>query len=681
MTHTHRNLPHKLYKTLALCLALTLLAGCGAADSAEKSSAAETETVSAAVVETAAETAAEETVAEADAEEAAAVTLAAETTTASDDDMFTDRDLRITYDESESVYITLSGDTASCDSSAVSISGGTVTITEEGTYILSGTLDDGMIIIDIDDADKVQLVLDGVSITSATSAAIYVRQADKVFITTAEGSENYLANGGEYIDIDENSIDGVIFSKDDLTLNGAGILTIEAAAGHGIVGKDDLVIASGTYTITAASHGIQANDSVRIAGGSITITAGKDGIQAENDDDAELGFVYIIGGSLTITAEGDGISAGAYLSISGGSFDITTGGGSGEAQTTTGFGMGFDYWNSMTTSQEDSVSTKGLKAEGDITITDGAFTIDACDDALHSNGNVTISGGAFIIQSGDDGVHADNALVISGGEINITQSYEGLEGLTIDITGGTIYVTSSDDGLNAAGGNDSSGFGGFGGDMFAATEGAYLSISGGTLYVNASGDGLDSNGSMYISGGETYVSGPTDSMNGALDFNGECVITGGILVAVSAGGMEESVSSTSTQGVITVSLTTQQAGTALSITDSSGNVLASFSPDKSYSTVIISCPELTVGESYTITAGSASTTVTMSSLIYGSAGMGAMTGNMGGRGNTASTEVGGSVSDSTVGTMPDAELDSGMNYDGGMNGNMAGGMGGAPGGM
>ncbi|MCD7748726.1 MAG: carbohydrate-binding domain-containing protein, partial [Oscillospiraceae bacterium] len=393
---------------------------------------------------------------------------------------------------------------------------------------------------------------------------------------------------------------------------------------------------------------------------------------------AELGFVYIIGGSLTITAEGDGISAGAYLTVSGGSFDITTGGGSGEAQTVTGFGMGFDYWNNMSASQEDSVSAKGLKAEGSITISDGTFTIDACDDALHSNGDVTISGGAFAIQSGDDGVHADSALVISGGEINVSQSYEGLEGLSIDITGGTIYVTSSDDGLNAAGGNDSSGFGGFGGDMFGATEGAYLSISGGTLYVNASGDGLDSNGSMYISGGETYVSGPTDSMNGALDFNGECVVTGGILIAVSAGGMEESVSSTSTQGVITVSLTAQQAGTALSIADSSGSVLASFSPDKSYSTVIVSCPDLTVGESYTITAGTASTTVSMTSLIYGSAGMGGMGGNMGGgRGNWANTETGGTVSDSTVGTMPDANLDSGMNYDGGM----TGGMGGASGGM
>lgn len=183
-------------------------------------------------------------------------------TTVDTSQMFSDRDLEIGYDEETSAKIELSGNSAACDSDAVQISGSTVTITDEGTYILSGTLSDGTIIINAGDTDKVQLVLDGVDINSSTSAAIYVIEADKVFLTTASGSENRLSNGGTYVAIDENNIDAVIFSKSDLTLNGAGTLTIQAAAGHGVVSKDDLVLTSGTYHITAASHGLSGKDSV-----------------------------------------------------------------------------------------------------------------------------------------------------------------------------------------------------------------------------------------------------------------------------------------------------------------------------------------------------------------------------------------------------------------------------------
>lgn len=191
--------------------------------------------------------------------------------TAGSSDMFTDKDMEIGYNEETSTWITLSGDNASSNSDTVQVSGSTVTITDAGTYILSGSLEDGMIIVNAEDTDKVQLVLKGVQITSSTSAAIYVLQADKVFITTASGTQNTLVNGGEYVAIDDNNIDGMIFSKSDLTLNGDGTLTISADAGHGIVSKDDLVITSGTYNITAASHGISGKDSVRIANGTYTI--------------------------------------------------------------------------------------------------------------------------------------------------------------------------------------------------------------------------------------------------------------------------------------------------------------------------------------------------------------------------------------------------------------------------
>ena len=246
-------------------------------------------------------------------------------------DMFTDRDMEIGYDEENSVSISLSGNSASCNSNAVQISGSTVTITEEGTYILSGTLDDGMVVVNAEDTDNIQLVLDDVEITSSTSAAIYVIEADKVIITTASGSDNLLVNGGEYVAIDENNIDAVIFSKADLTLNGAGSLTVNAAAGHDVVSKDDLVLTSGTYKITAASHGLFGKDSVRIASGSYDIVSGKDGIHAENADDTSLGFLYIANGTFHLTAEGDGMSAGTYLLVEDGEFTIEAGGGSANA--------------------------------------------------------------------------------------------------------------------------------------------------------------------------------------------------------------------------------------------------------------------------------------------------------------------------------------------------------------
>lgn len=280
-------------------------------------------------------------------------------------DMFTDRDMDTGYDEEASARITLSGDSASSDSDAVRISGSTVTITDEGTYILSGKLNDGMIVVDAEDTDKIQLVFNGVEITNSTSAAIYVPEADKVFITTASGTENTLSNGGQYTAIDDNNIDAVIFSKSDLTLNGTGELTVTAAAGHGVVSKDDLVFASGAYNITAASHGISGKDSVRIAGGSYTIVSGKDGIHAENKDDTSRGFLYVLGGNFDIAAEGDGMSASSYLQIEDGDFTITTGEGSASVSMKTDT-MGFDPRErspmETTAAEEDNTaSQKGIK--------------------------------------------------------------------------------------------------------------------------------------------------------------------------------------------------------------------------------------------------------------------------------------------------------------------------------
>lgn len=566
-------------------------------------------------------------------------------------ELFTERDLEVGYDESTCVTITLQGDTASSDGEGVSVSGSTVTISQEGTYRLTGTLE-GMVIVDVPDTAKVQLVLDGAQITSATSAALYVREADKVFLTTASGSENTLANGGEYLAIDDNNIDAAIFSKADLTLNGTGSLTVQAPAGHGVVSKDDLALTSGTYTITAASHGLSGKDSVRIANGTYTITAGKDGIHAENSDDTSLGFLYIANGTFQITAEGDGLSAATTLQVEDGSFQIQSGGGSANAPVTTttpAFGRQEAASASATDTTEDTTSTKGVKASGQLLLNGGSFHIDSADDALHTNGSASITGGSFQIATGDDAVHADDTVTITGGTLDITQSYEGIEGLVVDISGGEISLVSSDDGLNAAGGADQSGTGGRG-DQFAAESGAGITISGGELSICAGGDGIDSNGDLTVTGGTTYVSGPESSGNGFLDYTGQATITGGIFAAAGPSGMAQSFGDASTQGSMLVALS-GQAGDTVTLTGPDGTLL-SWQPQTSFQCVLLSVPELAQGETYTVSCGGTETQVTLSQLTYRAEGMESGMGGKGGGGMGGGGRGGAKGEPPTDGTTP-----------------------------
>ena len=320
-------------------------------------------------------------------------------------DQFSNRDLNIDWDLSEAASITLSDSGTTSSTNAVSINGDIITITDEGTYYVTGSLSNGMLIVNADKSDKVRLILDGVSVHSETSAAVYVLQADKVFLSLADGSSNELSAGNTFTAIDENNIDAAIYSKEDLTLNGNGSLTVVSPAGHGIVSKDDLVITSGNYTIESMKNAIAGKDSVRIADGNFTITAGKDGIHADNDDDESLGYLYVEDGSFVINATEKGVFSNSLIQITGGNFNVTS-----------------------------------------------------KDDSVHTNGSAYINGGTILLSSGDDGIHADNTLVVTGGSLQVASSYEGLEGETIDISGGVIDITASDDGINAAGGNDSSGF-------------------------------------------------------------------------------------------------------------------------------------------------------------------------------------------------------------------------------
>ena len=497
-------------------------------------------------------------------------------------DMFSKKDQNADYNESECVLITMNGDTAGCDSSAVSVEDGTIIIKEAGSYILRGTWN-GTVRVEASEDAKVQLIFDGVTIAAKSTAGIYVKTADKVFITLAENSTNTITNTGEFAQIDENNVDGAIFSKSDLTLNGNGTLKVSSEKGHGVVSKDDLKIMGGTYEIKAGQHGVSGKDSIRIADGTINVTSTEDGLHSGNDEDADKGYVYIQNGNITISAE-------------------------------------------------------------------------------------------------DDGIHGETKVVIAGGTINVTKSYEGIEGAIVEIAGGDVTVNASDDGINATDGSGSEGFGGFGGfdrgqrdgqgtkdtqgsndtqaKSTTSTSDVYILISGGRLVVNAKGDGVDSNNKIYLKGGEVYVSGPENNGNGALDYEYAGEVTGGTLIAVGSTGMAMNFSS-ATQGSALLTLnSTHNSGETVTLTDSDGNVLISFVPTSRFQSVLVTSPGMKQGGTYTLTVGSEKQEFTLEELTYGnSSGFGGFGGGgfggFGGGGRRGGDGDQGQMPGGFDGTMPE----------------------------
>ncbi len=428
------------------------------------------------------------------------------TSTIAVDTEFSAKDLEVGYEEATAVEVSFNGSTITASGNGVSVDNNVLTITDEGTYVLSGTLDDGQIIVDAEDSDKVQIILKGVSITCLDSAPIYIKNADKVFITLETDTVNTLTDGSEYIQTDDNTVDGVIFSKSDLTLNGQGTLNITGNYKHGIVVKDELTITGGIYNISAVKDAINGNEGIKIKSGIFTLSSKNgNGISSKNSEDTTKGYVYIIGGDITVT-----------------------------------------------------------------------------------------------------------------------NCKEGIEGTAIIIEGGTINITAQDDGLNAPNGTSTSTDTFGGGGAFENDTNCYISISGGTINVDASGDGIDSNGSLYISGGSILVSGPTGNGDGGLDYNGTAEITGGTIIVAGSSGMAQGFSDSSTQYSLLYNLTSScQAGEEITLTDSDGNVVASFTPNKQYQSVVISTPELKSGATYTLTCGSQSNEVTLSSVAssFGEASM------------------------------------------------------------
>ena len=591
-----------------------------------------------------------------------------------------------------SASILLSGSSASVSGTGAEAENGIVTITEGGTYEISGTLEGGQICVKAPDED-VTLILKNVSVTSSSGSPFVILKANSVTLSLPDGTESTLTDSETY-DSDEDA-DACLYSKADLTIEGTGTLTVNANYKNGITGKDTLTIRDSTLSVTAANHGITGKDSLTAENASLTVQSGGDAIRSTNNEDGALGFILLTDCTLDLTAAEDGVQAETVLTIDGGSYAIITAGGSDG------------------TIDEDT-SAKGLKAGTQVTISGGTFDLDCCDDAIHSNGNVDISGGSFTLSTGDDGIHADDTVTVTNGAIDILKSYEGMEGVTINIEGGDINLVSSDDGINTADGTSSGFEGSFpdgqnnsdgapptppsdqdgtnGGtpptpptgqngsdsnrltppsgqdgaadtntppapptdasgeapsDLPSMPEGGFdgqqpgnavgssscsVNISGGTIRIDASGDGIDSNGDLNVSGGTIYVSGPTNGGDSALDYDGAAAITGGTIVAAGHSGMAQNFGSSSTQGSILLTASSVTDG-IITLTDADGNVLVEYTPEKNYNCVVVSCPELTEGGAYTLSLGGETQTVTLTSLIYGSSGFGGMGGFGGGRMN------------------------------------------------
>ncbi|MDR1092773.1 MAG: carbohydrate-binding domain-containing protein [Clostridiales bacterium] len=490
--------------------------------------------------------------------------------------------------------------------------GAVVEIAKSGTYILQGTLAKGFVAVSKKDL-AVTLILNGVNIFAENYAALVCLKKSDVTVELAENSVNYLTDGGKGGDASDGSKyaygydneeqpNAALLIRKDLTVRGAGKLTVNGGLNNGIGSRANLTIESGVIKVYAPNNALKGNDSITVSGGDLTLVSESDGVKTEGEDDGAGGVtggeISVTGGELFITAVNDAVQAASSLAVSGAVMKIKTGGGADAAVTAN--------------------SAKGLKAAADLTLDSGTFEIDSNDDALHSNGNLTVAGGVLTLRSGDDGIHADETVNIGGGQINISKSYEGVEGYNVNITGGSLRLNASDDGINIVGGKDASSMpanrpgvggqrpgqsgGGFGGGAGGASSGGALTISGGEVCVNATGDGLDSNGGIVVTGGATVVFGPTSSGDAPIDYDGSFTMSGGVLIAMGSSGMAQQPGAASTQYTVLAKFGAVAANTLLNVSSANGTEVVTVTTVKSTQSLVVCSPLLQKGQ-YTISSG------------------------------------------------------------------------------
>ena len=503
---------------------------------------------------------------------------------------YTKRDKDASYNESIATHIVLTESSAAVSGEGAAVEGSTVTVSQAGTYVISGSLDEGQLIVDTSDEDKVQLVLVGVTIHNEEGPAIYIKNADKTFVTLAEGSTNTLSDGSEYV-LEENSDEpyATLFSKDDLTINGSGTLVIQGNYRHGICSKDDLVITGGNIQVTASEDALRGRDCVKILDGTFNLESGQDAIKSNNDEDGTKGFVSVDGGTFTINAGDDAVHAESVLFVNNGTINVEA--------CSEGYEAEQIYINGANThivASDDALNAAARNSsQGDSrAMEEGVLDIRGGSqaDAGHAGASGGTVGGTAPSASADDDVKGAAGDSMQGGAMNgnnfsstttIPQSVQPGE------PGGTApnnsANTEAQGGMNEApeAGNDAS---------------CLIQINGGYTVLDASGDGVDSNGSVEITGGVLLVSGPTSDGDGAFDYDKSATISGGTVIMVGSSGMAQSFTS-GTQAFANVS---GKAGDSLAICDNEGNVIASFTASKSFATVLVSCPSFTEGSEYSL---------------------------------------------------------------------------------
>ncbi len=594
----------------------------------------------------------------------------------SDTEYFTSKDQDGDWDSSEATMITLNGNEAVISGNGAYTNDGNVVIKNAGYYVVSGSLTDGYLSVDAYDSSKVFIRLDGVEINCSDDACIRVDQADKVFLTLAEGSLNTLTSGSTYSEQAlKDGTDGAIFAHDDLTINGSGSLTVNAAYRHGIAANDDLVITGGTITVNAAADAVHAKDSLRIKKASITVEAGDDGLVTSNEE--ENGYLYIESGSINITAVDDGIHTTGDITLAGGDITVSAGNDGIHSDSAIYFQDGTVLINTCYEGVEALI----------IDVSGGDITVYAKDDGFNANGNSDSQigaggmgghmGGGMGSRTGMHGPQ-DTSSASSTGD---TTASAGNMPAPPDMNSGDMPAPPDMDSENmpSPSGTDSTASTGNmptppdmnsgdmptppdinSGDMQtppdmnsntntgedstqpateANDEETYISISGGTVtIINESGndaDGLDSNGDIFISGGTIYVSLTGSGSNSAVDYGSEsggvAEISGGTIIACGASSMAEAFDTSSTQASILYNTSTvAEAGTTLAVKNATGDVLLSWEVPCSFSSALVSCPQMETGSTYTVVIGDDTEEITLEeiSASYGDAQSSMFGGNM-----------------------------------------------------
>ena len=406
------------------------------------------------------------------------------------------------YDASAATTITASSgsvEVSGTDTGNVSVNGTTVTITGAGTYVVTGALDDGQVVVAADDAE-VRLVLAGTSITNADGPAIDIQDAGSAVLVLAEGTTNTLADGPTYADTGEDAATAALFSSDTLTITGAGSLDVTGSYDDGISSKNGLVITGNpTITVNAADDGVRGKDYLLVSSGRLTVTAGGDGLKSSEDDDETKGFVALGAAAVTLTSGDDGVSATTDVTVDGTTLSVTAGGGQADA-----------------TVSEQGPGGQGAQAgPGRAAPEQGRSGQSAQSTETRSEDTA----------SSPKGINAGVAYSQDSGGVTIDAADEGLQAAFVNVNGGSLDVSSGDDGINASNGDHT--IEGYENADSESDDGSAITISGGRVQIDySSSDGIDSNGSAHVTGGEVVVGGAAGSMDGSVDANGETTLVG-----------------------------------------------------------------------------------------------------------------------------------------------------------